>query len=76
MSEGAEGAPVALVTGGGGGIGAAIAGALGRGGWSVVTLDPLVSLDGTERLPAAEETTSGRIVAAGGKARASSASVT
>jgi NAD(P)-dependent dehydrogenase (short-subunit alcohol dehydrogenase family) len=67
---------VAVVTGGGGGIGAAIAEELGRGGWFVVTLDPLVTLDGSERLPEPEETTAGRIVAAGGTARASSVSVT
>ena len=64
------------MTGGGGGIGAAIAEELGRGGWFVVTVDPLVTLDGSERLPEPEETTAGRIVAAGGSARASSASVT
>ena len=67
---------VVVVTGGGGGIGAAIAEELGRGGWFVVTLDPLVTLDGSERLPETEETTAGRIVAAGGSARASSVSVT
>ena len=67
---------VAVVTGGGGGIGAAVAEELGRGGWFVVTLDPLVTLDGSEQLPQAEETTAGRIVAAGGTAQASSASVT
>jgi NAD(P)-dependent dehydrogenase (short-subunit alcohol dehydrogenase family) len=67
---------VAVVTGGGGGIGAAIAEELGRGGWFVVTLDPLVTLDGSEQLPEPEETTAGRIVAAGGSARASAASVT
>jgi NAD(P)-dependent dehydrogenase (short-subunit alcohol dehydrogenase family) len=67
---------VAVITGGGGGIGAAIAHELGRGGWFVVTLDPLVTLEGTERLPEPEETTAGRIVAEGGTARASSASVT
>ena len=64
------------MTGGGGGIGAAIAEELGRYGWFVVTVDPLVTLDGTETLPTPEETTAGRIVAAGGSARASSASVT
>ena len=68
--------PVAVVTGGGGGIGAAIAEELGGGGWFVVTLDPLVTLDGSERLPDQPETTADRIVAAGGSARASSASVT
>lgn len=67
---------VAVVTGGGGGIGAAIAEELGRGGWFVVTLDPLVTLDGSEQLPEPEETTAGRIVAGGGSARASAASVT
>ena len=67
---------VAVVTGGGGGIGAGIAEELGRGGWFVVTVDPLVTLDGSERLPEPEETTAGRILAAGGSARASSVSVT
>ena len=67
---------VAVVTGGGGGIGGAIAESLGRQGWFVVTVDPLVTLDGTEKLVDAEETTAGRINAAGGSARASSASVT
>lgn len=67
---------VAVVTGGGGGIGAAIAEELGRNGWFVVTVDPLVSLDGSEQLPEPEETTAGRIRAAGGSARASAVSVT
>ncbi len=67
---------VAVVTGGGGGIGAGIAEELGRTGWFVVTVDPLVTLDGTGSLPEPEETTADRIVAAGGSARASSASVT
>jgi NAD(P)-dependent dehydrogenase (short-subunit alcohol dehydrogenase family) len=67
---------VAVVTGGGGGIGGAIAEELGRGGWYVVTVDPLVTLDGAEQLPEPQETTAGRIVAAGGSARASSVSVT
>jgi NAD(P)-dependent dehydrogenase (short-subunit alcohol dehydrogenase family) len=67
---------VAVVTGGGGGIGGAIAEELGRGGWFVVTVDPLVSLEGTEELPEPAMTTAGRIVAAGGSAHASSASVT
>lgn len=67
---------VSIVTGGGGGIGAAIAHELARRGDHVVTVDPLVSVDGTETLPAATETTAGQIVAAGGSARASNASVT
>lgn len=67
---------VVVVTGGGGGIGAAIATELGRTGAFVVTMDPLVSIDGSEQLPTPEETTAGRIVAAGGSARASSVSVT
>ena len=67
---------VAVVTGGGGGIGAAIAEELGRTGWFVVTLDPLVTVEGGKRLPDTEETTIGRIVAAGGSGRASFASVT
>ncbi len=67
---------VAIVTGGGGGIGAAIAMELGRRGTYVVTMDPLVSVDGSEQLPDPHETTAGQIVAGGGSARASSASVT
>lgn len=71
-----EGQRVVAVTGGGGGIGAAIAEELGRRGAFVVTMDPLVTLDGSEQLPDTEETTAGRIVAAGGSARATSVSVT
>ena len=67
---------VAVVTGGGGGIGAAVAEQLGREGWFVVTVDPLVTLDGSATLPEPQETTAQRITAAGGSARASSASVT
>ncbi len=67
---------VAVVTGGGGGIGAAIAEELARRGWYIVTVDPLVTVDGTERLTENAETTASRIEAAGGSARASSASVT
>ena len=69
---------VAVVTGGGGGIGAAIAWELGRQGWYVVTVDPMVTVDGaaSATTPAAEDTTAGRIVAAGGSAQASAASVT
>lgn len=67
---------VVAVTGGGGGIGAAVAEAIGRTGAHVVTMDPLVSLDGAEQLPPPEETTAGRIIAAGGSAEATSVSVT
>lgn len=68
--------PVVVVTGGGGGIGAAMATELGRQGAFVVTVDPLVTVDGTGTVPAPEQTTADRIAAAGGEARASSASVT
>ncbi len=67
---------VAVVTGGGGGIGAGVAEELGRGVGSSSPSTPLVTLDGAERLPEPEETTAGRIVAAGGAARATSVSVT
>jgi NAD(P)-dependent dehydrogenase (short-subunit alcohol dehydrogenase family) len=67
---------VVVVTGGGGGIGAAIAEELGRQGAFIVTMDPLVSLDGRDAMPAVEETTAARIVAAGGSARTSAVSVT
>jgi NAD(P)-dependent dehydrogenase (short-subunit alcohol dehydrogenase family) len=76
VTEPARGRRVVAVTGGGGGIGAAIAEELGRRGAFVVTLDPLVSLDGAEQLPPADDTTAERIVAAGGAARASATSVT
>lgn len=67
---------VAVVTGAAGGIGAAIAEELGRAGWFVVTVDPMVSVDGASRLPEPPEPTAARIEAAGGSARPSSASVT
>lgn len=44
--------PIVVVTGGGGGIGAAVAGELVRRGTYVVTVDPLVSVDGTEKVDA------------------------
>ena len=67
---------VVVVTGGGGGIGAAIAEELGRRGDHVVTLDPMVSLDGTAAGEATEATTADRIVAEGGSAQAAPLSVT
>ena len=76
MSGPATDRRVVVVTGGGGGIGAAIATELGRRGDHVVTVDPLVSVDGSEQLPSPEETTAGRIVASGGSAHASNLSVT
>src|SRR5690606_23120457 len=65
-----------VVTGGGAGIGAAIAEELGRSGAFVVTLDPMVTVDGTSTVAEQDETTAARIVAAGGSAQASTASVT
>ncbi len=68
--------PVVVVTGGGAGIGAAIAEAVGRSGAYVVTVDPGVTVDGLGQDDAPAETTADRIVAAGGAARASNTSVT
>ena len=65
-----------VVSGGGAGIGAAIAEELGRNGVYVVTMDPMVTLDGAARLESSEQTTAQRIVAAGGAARAADISVT
>lgn len=67
---------VVVVTGGAAGIGAAIAEELGRTGTFVVTLDPMVTVDGGSRLADSGPTTADRIVEAGGSARASNASVT
>ncbi len=67
---------VVVVTGGAAGIGAAIAEELGRVGAFVVTLDPVVNVDGSSRIEDAEQTTAQKIVDAGGTARASNTSVT
>jgi NAD(P)-dependent dehydrogenase (short-subunit alcohol dehydrogenase family) len=76
VSPGSARQRVAVVTGGAAGIGAAIAEELGRQGAYVVTLDPVVSVDGSSRAAAEGPTTAQRIVDAGGKARASDTSVT
>ena len=67
---------IVIVTGGAGGIGAAIAEECGRRGDFVITLDPVVEVDGSPRTETTERTTAERIVEAGGHARASGASVT
>src|SRR5450755_1365883 len=67
---------VAVVTGGAAGIGAAIAQELGRNGVFVVTMDPLVTVDGAGTIDAPEQSTADKIVEAGGAARASNTSVT
>ncbi len=67
---------VVVVTGGAAGIGAAIAAECGRAGHYVVTLDPMVTVDGASRLDDGGPTTADRIVEAGGSARSSNASVT
>ena len=74
--QGSRGRRVAVVTGGAIGIGAAIAEELGRQGAYVVTLDPMVAVDGRPQTDTAEQTTAERIVEAGGAARASNTSVT
>src|SRR5438552_1716616 len=56
--------PVVVVTGGAIGIGAGIAEAFGRHGAFVVTMDPVVALDGSPQSGGAEQTTAERIVAA------------
>ena len=75
-SNAADRQQVVVVTGGGAGIGAAIAEAVARTGAYVVTVDPGVTVDGLAQDQAPAETTADRIVSAGGAARASNASVT
>ena len=75
-TEGSNRQRVVVVTGGAAGIGAAIAEELGRAGSFVITLDPMVTVDGASPLTDSGPTTADRIVAAGGSARASNASVT
>ena len=67
---------VVVVTGGAAGIGAAIAEELGRTGAYVVTLDPVVSVDGSSQAAGEGPNTAQKIVDAGGTARASNTSVT
>lgn len=76
VGRSATGRRVVVVSGGGAGIGAAIAEDLGRSGAFVVTMDPMVTVDGSAPLEATDKTTADRIVAAGGTARASNTSVT
>ena len=52
---------VVVVTGGAAGIGAGIAEELGRAGAFVVTMDPMVTVDGSSRLETSEQTTAARI---------------
>ena len=66
----------AVVTGGGGGIGTAVAVELARRGIAVVAMDPGAGLQGEPLGEPTAEETARRIVAEGGVARASTASVT
>jgi NAD(P)-dependent dehydrogenase (short-subunit alcohol dehydrogenase family) len=67
---------IVVVTGGAAGIGAAIAQAFGHSGAFVVTVDPVLSLDGSSRIADEGPTTAQQIIDAGGTARASNLSVT
>ncbi len=68
--------PAAVVTGGGGGIGTAVALELARRGVAVVAMDPGVGLQGEPLNEPTAAQTARRIAAEGGVARASTASVT
>ena len=76
MTEQSRRRPVAVVTGGGGGIGTAVALELGRRGIAVVAMDPGVGLQGEPLNEPTAAQTAQRITAEGGVARASTASVT
>jgi len=68
--------PAAVVTGGGGGIGTAVALELARRGVAVVAMDPGVGLQGEPLNEPTAAQTAKQIAAEGGVARASAASVT
>ena len=68
--------PAAVVTGGGGGIGTAVALELARRGIAVVAMDPGVGVQGEPLNEPTAADTARRIAAEGGVARASTASVT
>ena len=68
--------PAAVVTGGGGGIGTAVALELARRGVAVVAMDPGVGVQGEPLNEPTAAQTAQRIAAEGGVARASTASVT
>ena len=76
MTDPSRRRPVAVVTGGGGGIGTAVAVELGRRGVAVVAMDPGVGLQGEPLNEPTAEETARRITAEGGVARASTVSVT
>jgi NAD(P)-dependent dehydrogenase (short-subunit alcohol dehydrogenase family) len=67
---------VAVVTGGGGGIGSAAAAELARRGATVVVADPGVGVQGGPPAEPTAQQTTDKITAAGGRARASTVSVT
>jgi NAD(P)-dependent dehydrogenase (short-subunit alcohol dehydrogenase family) len=76
MSDLGQRRPAAVVTGGGGGIGSAVALELARRGVAVVAMDPGVGLQGELLNEPTAAQTAQRIAAEGGLARASAASVT
>ncbi len=76
MTDPSRRRPVAVVTGGGGGIGTAVALELARRGIAVVAMDPGVGLQGEPLNEPTAQETARRIAAEGGVARASTVSVT